>query len=1140
MSEKQQTLLYKQESYLLRGLWIDIHKTLGPGHTEVTYGNAFEKILKEKNIPFVREPHFPLSYNGQKVGNYRPDFVVFGKIIIEFKSLSFISDVFVKKLDRCLAISDYRLAFIVNFGASKTQIIRRIHDQVKQFQHIQRQSSANSATQIPPRSQRFLRALSGRPDGQLALLSLLIIGAITLAAALSASFISRTEIGKGFRQSQIVTAQGAAESCLEEALYRLKSDSNYEGGQVTIGEGTCVITIINDSATVKSITVIGSLDKIRRKIEAKAQISPFKVLSRTEAVTDAWHQTDWGGGVSSAAASHNNGDQTGWTKYESENSAGKLVFDNGEVKMALSPASWTQTNDTTEQAGFNFTGNGSPAVGSTTTATNTQVNGSGASANVLLRTGNTSGSYTSAVYNTGQKSDFTTASWTATTTNTDTFTHTSDGDFNGTNASTTVSGGSVKLFGVGSDGSDGSPNIITAVTWGTYDGPDADVTTDGISTYIADNSATAGSTSITVASGTGFYNNDEILIIQDYNATTPSDSGIYEFHRLAANGGVSGNTLTFITGETLANAYYGTASTAAGSKVQVLRVPNYAGFTIGTGGSVTASKLDINGDAGNSYTPASPTGTGTGGIVAFWVNGLATIGGSGIIASNKGFPSEYFGSSAPSIGYSAGFGPGAGGKGTNCGTPGGKGGGGGGGAGYSVAGTAGYDNTAACTNNGAGSDGQPGVAGSSYGTADLSRLDFGSSGGGGGWDYGSGRGGRGGGGGGIVFIGAGILTINAAISAGGEQGQYGDGSSPAGGGGGSGGSVNLQAVGLLTLGNDLVTAAGGGASAGATRNGGAGSTGRIAIVYGSYTGTTNPAFSASVLSYGYLSSGTYTSLPKEVGSGTKFGTMFWTSVTPTNTVLTIKVQSCSAFDCSDRGVNDWSTVSSSGSNIGGEALTYVTDGHGYIRYKADMTSNGAATPSLDDVTINTIPLVLEARAGNTADLSAVAWTEIGSGVTASSNLSTTFDGNQYIQYRAKFSTTNTAYSPSLDDITINYQYYPIGGEYFLVSSKYDTGDATSAMEKIQWTEYLPATGDIQFQIRSSNDGSTWTQWCGPTACDDTAKYTDPYGTEAIFSSLADNSNDRWFQYKVFLTNNDISDTPILKNAHITYELSDKR
>src|SRR3990172_8415141 len=158
---------------------------------------------------------------------------------------------------------------------------------------------------------------STAPKGQLALLSLLIIGAITLAAALSASFISRTEIDKGFRQSQIVTAQGAADSCMEEALYRLKSDSNYEGGNVNIGNGTCVITIVNDDANTKSITVIGIVDKIRRKIEAKVQISPFKILSRTEAVTDAWHQTDWVGSVSTATASHNNGDQMGWNKFES-------------------------------------------------------------------------------------------------------------------------------------------------------------------------------------------------------------------------------------------------------------------------------------------------------------------------------------------------------------------------------------------------------------------------------------------------------------------------------------------------------------------------------------------------------------------------------------------------------------------------------------------------------------------------------------------------------------------------------------------------------------------------------------------------------------------------------------------------------
>lgn len=163
MLKKKIPLIYEKESYLLRGIWIDIHKTLGPSHTEATYGNAFEKVLKDKNIPYKREPHFSLSFNGQKVGNYRPDFVVFDKIIVEFKSLPYMSDVFVQKVDRYLAVSNYKLAFIVNFGESKTHIIRRIHDRAKPT----------------PRAQRNLRALSGQ-NGFTALEMLLASAIIVL------------------------------------------------------------------------------------------------------------------------------------------------------------------------------------------------------------------------------------------------------------------------------------------------------------------------------------------------------------------------------------------------------------------------------------------------------------------------------------------------------------------------------------------------------------------------------------------------------------------------------------------------------------------------------------------------------------------------------------------------------------------------------------------------------------------------------------------------------------------------------------------------------------------------------------------------------------------------------------------------
>jgi len=160
---------------------------------------------------------------------------------------------------------------------------------------------------------------------------------------------------------------------------------------------------------------------------------------------------------------------------------------------------------------------------------------------------------------------------------------------------------------------------------------------------------------------------------------------------------------------------------------------------------------------------------------------------------------------------------------------------------------------------------------------------------------------------------------------------------------------------------------------------------------------------------------------------------------------------------------------------------------------------------------------------------------------------TALNGKRYARYKAYLTAATGAGeaildTPYLQDVKISISRYETG-TYELISSPFDTGDSTNVMRRIQWIESSnidSVNRNIEFQIHTSNDGATWTQWCGPTACDDMAKYTDPYGTEAIFSILADNSNDRWFQYKVILTNNDISDTPILKNAHISYELADKR
>ncbi len=128
ITKSGQPLLYEQESYVLRGLWMEIYNKLGPGHKEIVYSNGFEELLKRKKINYIREPVLSLFLDNKKVGNYRPDFIVYQKIIIEFKSLPLIPQVFIKKIYQYIRSSEYKLAFIVNFGNTKLEIIRRIYD----------------------------------------------------------------------------------------------------------------------------------------------------------------------------------------------------------------------------------------------------------------------------------------------------------------------------------------------------------------------------------------------------------------------------------------------------------------------------------------------------------------------------------------------------------------------------------------------------------------------------------------------------------------------------------------------------------------------------------------------------------------------------------------------------------------------------------------------------------------------------------------------------------------------------------------------------------------------------------------------------------------------------------------------------
>lgn len=121
-------LLHKELSYEVHGAAIEVRKDFGPGHKEKLYQNAFAQELDRRSINFVKEPSVEIvsPKDGQKVGLYRPDFVVDGKIIVEMKAEKFVNRDEIKRIYDYLRNSKYELAYFINFASTKLFVKRII------------------------------------------------------------------------------------------------------------------------------------------------------------------------------------------------------------------------------------------------------------------------------------------------------------------------------------------------------------------------------------------------------------------------------------------------------------------------------------------------------------------------------------------------------------------------------------------------------------------------------------------------------------------------------------------------------------------------------------------------------------------------------------------------------------------------------------------------------------------------------------------------------------------------------------------------------------------------------------------------------------------------------------------------------
>jgi GxxExxY protein len=116
MNQKEENkVIYKELSYKITGLLFKTHQELGMYRNEKQYSDYFEELLKKENIKYEREYRFEDINYGQNKIRCVCDFIIDGKIILEFKAKNFITKEDYFQAKRYLTTLNLKLALIINF-----------------------------------------------------------------------------------------------------------------------------------------------------------------------------------------------------------------------------------------------------------------------------------------------------------------------------------------------------------------------------------------------------------------------------------------------------------------------------------------------------------------------------------------------------------------------------------------------------------------------------------------------------------------------------------------------------------------------------------------------------------------------------------------------------------------------------------------------------------------------------------------------------------------------------------------------------------------------------------------------------------------------------------------------------------------
>ena len=101
---------------IIIGAAIEVHKTLGPGLLESAYQECLLFELTSSGLAVIKEKSMPIVYKTMSLDHgYRIDLLVENKIVLELKTVEFLSDVHLAQILTYMRLGEYKLGLLINF-----------------------------------------------------------------------------------------------------------------------------------------------------------------------------------------------------------------------------------------------------------------------------------------------------------------------------------------------------------------------------------------------------------------------------------------------------------------------------------------------------------------------------------------------------------------------------------------------------------------------------------------------------------------------------------------------------------------------------------------------------------------------------------------------------------------------------------------------------------------------------------------------------------------------------------------------------------------------------------------------------------------------------------------------------------------